>query len=133
MGIFSGIKNNLKKSEAAVVVQNLLEIQQRKGFAVSSPQILASTIIGGAWDEKPYFFDGSKYRRPHKITIAAISLARYCERYPTDTDHEAALSSLATALDELQKNPDKYELQDIDYKFIELATKIFEKLVPELG
>ena len=28
MGLFSGIKNTYKKSEAAVIVQNLLEHQQ---------------------------------------------------------------------------------------------------------
>ena len=32
MGFFSGIKSTFKKSEAAVVVQNLFEIKQMRAF-----------------------------------------------------------------------------------------------------
>lgn len=133
MGIFSGIKNNVRKSEAAVVVQNLLEIQQRKGFPVTDPGTLANLIVGGAWAEKPHLFDGSQRQRPHKITIAAVSLARYCEMPQSVADRDAVLSALAMALDELHNNASRYDLRDSDVKLIGLATHIFERLVPELG
>jgi hypothetical protein len=60
MGLFSGIMDTYKKSEAAVVVQNLPEHQARVGLLDVDPGKLANRLISLIWDQKPDLF-GRKF------------------------------------------------------------------------
>lgn len=76
MGLFSGVKDTYKKSEAAVVVQNLIEENVRDGWMESNnPAQLANILVGRAWDAMPDVFSGKFGQRPHKISVAAIALS----------------------------------------------------------
>jgi hypothetical protein len=133
MGLFGGIKDTMRKSEAAVIAQNLLEIQANRGIFFGNAAALANEMIGKAWDEKPHFFNGSKTDRPHKLTVAAISLAHFCKNNPDDPSQEAVLTSLGMALDEASRNGKKYGFRQIDVQLLNGAAAIFTSLVPDDG
>ena len=78
MGFFGGINNTLKKAEAAVIVQNLLEIQVKAGTLPVDSKVLyelSKKLINSAWEEKPDIFGGSFGQRPYKISVAAAAFA----------------------------------------------------------
>ena len=75
MALFRGIKSTYKKSEAAVVVQNLLEHQAKAGLFNLDPASIATKLVAAAWKQKPDVFDGLFGQRPHKITVAAFAFA----------------------------------------------------------
>jgi hypothetical protein len=58
MGLFSGIKNTFKKSEAAMVVQKLLETQAKVGLLLHDPAELARALVMAVWDKHPALFTG---------------------------------------------------------------------------
>lgn len=72
MGLFGGIKNTYKKSEAAVVVQNLLEMQVKAGMVDLDPASTATKLIDAVWTDSPHMFDGRFGQRPHKISAASV-------------------------------------------------------------
>lgn len=58
MRLFGGVKDTYRKSEAAVVVQNLLETQQKGGLFDSDPASSATTLVDAVWTKTPHLFDG---------------------------------------------------------------------------
>ena len=55
MGLFSGVKSRYKKSEAAVVIQKLLEHQANIGLFDLDPAKVANMLIAVVWSTKPIF------------------------------------------------------------------------------
>ncbi|WP_024929238.1 hypothetical protein [Methylophilus sp. OH31] len=130
MGIFSGIKNTYKKSEAAVVVQNLLEHQARAGLFDQDPAATATQMIECAWKEFPDIFNGKFGQRPHKISVAAFAFANLIVRF---NDNEitnvraAVIFSLGNILSELEVNSRLYPLNSLDHYLIENSTDVYLK------
>lgn len=79
MRLFGGIKDTYKKSEAAVVVQNLLEMQQKSGLFDSDPASSATSLVDAVWTKNPHIFDGRFGQRPHKISLAASAFSNAIE------------------------------------------------------
>ncbi|MGE8226152.1 MAG: hypothetical protein ACN6RK_10220 [Stenotrophomonas sp.] len=75
MGILGFITNIRKKSEAALVVQNYLEAQELLDYSDTSWGLFANELVQWTWKSRPELFDGRKGPRPHKVAIAAMSLA----------------------------------------------------------
>lgn len=86
MGLFSGIKNTFKQSEAAVVVQSLLEHQASLGLYDGDPVRHATQIIDSVWRAKPDILNGNFGHRPHKISFAAFALAMTVKRMSMNDD-----------------------------------------------
>ena len=131
MGLFSGIKSTYKKSEAAVVVQNLLEIQAQVGLLELDPAKLANQLVGSVWDAKPDIYDGRFGQRPHKISVAASALARGALESTPSSYRDALVISLGNILSELEVNGGFYPLNSMDHTLIELAVKVLEDLSNE--
>lgn len=133
MSILSGIKSTYKKSEAAVVVQNLLEDKKRIGLLYSEPAKLATKLVGLAWAAKPDVFDGKFGERPHKITVAACALATGVELFDdADFDRNAIILSLGDILSEVETNGRLYPLNNVDHALLEFAMSIFSKIGEEI-
>ena len=134
MGLFSGIKDTYKKSEAAVVVQNLLEIQVKIGCFSHDPAVFANTLIQSVWDEKPDIFSGKFGQRPHKLAVAAIALSRALSTARQDDPHRMALlASLGKVLSESHKNAGFYPFNNIDLTLLEAAGEVFIEKGNEMG
>jgi len=126
MALFSGIKSTYKKSEAAVVVQNLLEHQAKAGLFELEPASLANKLVATVWDQKPDVFDGKFGQRPHKITVAASALANGIHLFGDDDPNGYALIlSLGNILSELEVNGRLYPLNSLDLKLLEDAASTF--------
>ncbi len=134
MGLFSGIKSTYKKSEAAVVVQNLLEHQANVGLFDLDPAKLANKLVEIVWDSKPDVFDGKFGQRPHKITVAASALANGIELFDGgDLNRNALVLSLGNILSELETNGRLYPLNSLDHQLIEASMSIFAEIAQEFS
>ena len=132
MGLFSGIKSTFKKSEAAVVVQNLLEIQVNSGLFNLDPPKAANKFIELVWEEKPDLFNGKFGQRPHKIAVAAAALAHATQLFDRDdVNCNAIVISLGNVLSEIDVNGRLYPLNSLDEQLIEEAMFIFSKIAQE--
>lgn len=129
MNIFSRIKNIYKKSEAAVVVQNVLEHQVSVGFLHMDPAKLGTKLVGTVWDSKPDIFNGRFGQRPHKITVAAFALANGIDLFDDEDRNRIALVlSLGNILSELETNGRLYPLNSLDHQLLEVSVSIFAEV-----
>jgi hypothetical protein len=134
MGLFSGIKSTYKKSEAAVVVQNLLEHQANNGFFDLDPALWANKLVAAVWDQKPDVFDGKFGQRPHKLTVAASALAIGVYSFEkNDFNRQAMVLSLGNIFSELEVNDGLYPLNSLDHQLIEAAASIFADIASEFS
>jgi UDP-glucose 6-dehydrogenase len=132
MGLFGSIKDTFRKSEAAVVVQNLLEHQARVGLFDQNSAAFANAIIEAVWQSKPDIFSGKFGQRPHKIATAAIALASASARL-TDENRMAVLISLGNVLSEVERNGPLYPFNSMDAHLFEAAGKVFVEAAEEMG
>lgn len=134
MGILRSLKSTYKKSEAAVVVQNLLEHQAQNGLFGFSPAKVATRLVEQVWSSKPDVFDGKFGQRPHEMIVAASALA-YSINQPDD--HEPSRDSfslaLANILSELETNGRLYPLNSLDHTLLEEILAIFTAYNKELS
>lgn len=125
MGLFSGLKSNWKKSEAAVIIQNLLEIQQKAGLFDRDPAKVANSLIANVWEAMPDVFDGKFGQRPHKISVAAIALATEVKTGIYNNYKSSLLIALGTLLDEVKTNGQLYPFNRVDDSLLISSSGIF--------
>ncbi|MGY4749291.1 hypothetical protein ACVNHC_05455 [Pannonibacter sp. Q-1] len=128
MGIFKSIKDNYKKSEAAVVVQNLLEEASRAFMFEGDAAKTANTLVAQAWEEFAVLLDGRNGFRPYKMSIAAISLARGISLHDADkmlSNSHAFAFCLGKILSEVDQNGGRYPLTALDMALLEKASDRF--------
>ena len=131
MGFFGGAKNNFKKAEAAVIVQNLLEHQVNLPLlgAELDPAKVANALVGDVWDNKPDVFSGKFGHRPHKLAIAACALGLGVRFYDDRQDVQnrfAVMIALGNLLSEIEVNGPLYSLNSVDIMLIGIASEILE-------
>jgi len=133
MGLFSGIKNTYKKSEAAVVIWNLLEHQANVGLFNQDPAKLANKLVENVWESKPDIFGGKFGQRPHKLAVAAFALANGIELFHDgDLNRRAIILSLGYILSELETNGRLYPFNSLDHVLLESSMSIFTNIADEL-
>jgi hypothetical protein len=132
MDLFSGIKSTFKKSEAAVVVQNLLEHQVNSGLFDLDPPKAANKFIELVWNTKPDLFSGKFGQRPHKISVAAAALAHATQLFDRDdVNCNAIVIALGNVLSEIDVNGRLYPLNALDEQLIDEAMFTFTKITQE--
>jgi len=127
MGLFGGIKSNWKKSEAAVIVQNQLEMVQ-KGWILDSshdPSKLATLLVATAWDSMPDVFNGKFGQRPHKLSVAAIAFALGIQTSNDDEYQSALLVALGNILSHIDVNGSFYPFNSTDERILLSASQVF--------
>lgn len=130
MGLFSALKTRYKMSEAAVVVQNLLEIQVKEGNFDHDPASFANKLVSEIWDQKPDVFNGKFGQRPHKIIVAAIALANGIDQFQeNDYNRLPMVVSLGKILSAIELNGRLFPLNSLDHQLLETVVSSFEKIV----
>lgn len=122
MPIFKGFKNTYKKSEAAVVLQNLLEMQAKSGLFELNPATTANDLIDRVWNDAPHKFDGRFGQRPHKIALAGAALTKAIHSLPfNDTVRNSFCLCLANILSEVEANGSLYPFSNLDFELLSEA------------
>ena len=127
--MLSRIKTMWKLNEAAVVVQNLLELNSA-GTRMNAKD-LAYRWIAEINAEKPDLFNGRFGQRPHKISVAAVALAQgfYSEIQEVEALAHAAMGTLLT---EICVNGRLYAFNSIDLTLLDAADKLFLGRLPNV-
>lgn len=136
MGLFSGFKDNLKKSEAAALVETLLERHQANFGLSVPPGQLANQLIDTTWRSAPQIFNGKlSGARPHRASVAAYALA--CAAHGvrekgTNEEMELALSMcLAQILSKIESSPEDFRFTDIDTKLLGQAQQTLAEVASD--
>ncbi len=128
MGLFSGIKANLCKAKAAVVIEKLLENQAKFGLfptEEASPAAMANKLVEVTWDRNPGIAASGF---PHKMSLAAASLSSGVLAMDQAGNHEvklALLTSLGAVLMELLASGNQLKLHSLDLHLIEKAEGVY--------
>lgn len=125
--MFTAFKSVWKKSEAAVVVQNLLEHSVRALALDVDPKTTATLLVSGVWASSPDVFDGKFGQRPHKISVAASALATGISFFKEKDDRHhlhACTIALGNLLSEVEANGSFYPLASVDWTLLNRAGEI---------
>jgi len=132
MGLFGDIQSAYKKSEARVVLENLLEHQAKVGFLDLDPAKLSKKLIDLVWDANPDVFNGKFGQRPHKLTVSASALANGIKHFNQgDRNRYAIVLSLGNILSEVEVNGRLYALNSLDFQLLEAPISIFATIAQE--
>jgi len=133
--VIKWIVNTYRKSEAAVVVQNLLEEQGKNGMAAGirnyNPAEIANALVESVFRARMDYFNGHYGYRPHKIVFAAAALAHGISNAkssppPLGPLYSQLLFSLTAILSHLERDGQLYRFNSIDATLIKFAVGILE-------
>ena len=125
MNLFKGIKNTYKKSEAAVLVQNLLEMQAKVGIFNEDPASSATLLVDAVWMKTPHLFDGRFGQRPHKLSLAAASFSNAIQGLKIGSSNSNVfVVCLGNVLNEVEVNGRLYPLNSLDMEILEGAMSV---------
>lgn len=121
--MFKWAQNTLRKSEAAVLVQQAIEGCSILGPPPFNADAYSTQIVAVVWDRQPALFEGKLGKRPHKMTTAAFALAIGLQTFPAGSEAQQRVHlALGMVLDELMTNGALYDLGDPDRWLMEQAT-----------
>jgi uncharacterized protein YecT (DUF1311 family) len=133
MSIFGGIKNIIKKTEAELILENLLQIQFKVLYIHENPSRLAEKLVSEVWQSQPDVFDGKFGQRPFKLTVAAAALSYAIKRLDKDNPNRVALiMSLGNLFSELEVNEKLYPLNSLDHKLLEESLGVLKLEMSEI-
>lgn len=128
--MFGWVKNTLRKSEAALLVQQALEHHMPFGSRPFDPDKQSTLFVARVWDHKPDVFEGKLGKPPHKMSIAAFALATALRDFEDDDEAEIAiLLALGAVLLDLFDNEPFYDLAGADRWLIERANQAYCEVV----
>lgn len=134
MRLFGGIKDTFKKSEAAVIVQNLLEMQQKSGLFDNDPASSATSLVDAVWTKNPHLFDGRFGQRPHKISLAASAFSNAIDVLKVGNPNSNCFAMcLGNILNEVSVNGKLYPLNNLDMDLLDTAAKTFTRISEEFA
>ena len=134
MRLFGGIKDTFKKSEAAVIVQNLLEMQQKSGLFDNDPASSATTLVDAVWTKNPHLFDGRFGQRLHKISLAASAFSNAIDVLEVGNPNSNCFAMcLGNILNEVSVNGKLYPLNNLDMDLLDTAAKTFTRISEEFA
>ncbi|MFH0259157.1 hypothetical protein ACGRH2_01670 [Vibrio barjaei] len=149
--MFKGIKNNMEKAKAASIIQNIFEVEIKNGFliphqlifenVVQTPAQFANNVVEIGFSFKKDMLSGSFGKRPHKLVLAAFSLAFYValrwQKLGADCEYDDSVifsaKSLGMLFNELEVNEGLYELSKTDYTIIEMAAQLVKPFMEHIG
>lgn len=129
MQLFKGIKSFYKRSEASIVVQNLLEIQAKELNFSADPAMSARLLVENVWNQSPHLFDGRFGQRPHKISVAAVAFSNAIEVQGIDNPSHPLVASLLKVLNNVANKGHLYPLNSLDREHLESASRAYDSLM----
>lgn len=127
MTLFKALSTRFKVSQAAAIIQGLLELQARQGLLLEgNPARLAGLLAHSAQTNMPEFFDGSHGPSPHKLVIAAMALAEGMSSHQASRAlKNSLLIALAQVLKDVERNGKAYGFSALDNQLLEASLKCF--------
>lgn len=127
--MFKGIKDNWKKAEAAAVIEAALTDMRQAGTYDRDPAKGANAIVQKAWETQPEIFDGRSGVRPHKLTVAIVSMSMMVENMNPESDYFTPfMVSLGVMLQGAAANATQLGFTRTDEHLIEQVAGIYERL-----
>lgn len=134
MGLFSGIKNNYHKAQAATVAQTIIQQQAELGLMECPPDLagpMANKLVQTCWDHQPDTFEGKFGQRPHKLTTAATAFATAALAIQRPELKNGMAMCLGVILAEVEKNGAMYPFNSMDSQLLERAAEVFHEVAEE--
>lgn len=120
-----GGMTTLRKSQAAVAVQNLLEAHPSVVMADFAPAKLANRLVGNAWDQRGQQFRAKDKPYPQKRSIA-IALADGLGSLRAEADAwNATFFALGFALTDIERNGHRYAFNGTDRYLLGVAQQVY--------
>jgi hypothetical protein len=121
-------KDTTKKSRAAVIVQNLVEMVPGAFMIPGGPAKFANSLVEDVWSADPCMFDGRKGPKPHHISIAAIALVRGMSVYSDSVVlHSTCKGALGYLLMDMEKIGFNYSLNGTDHLLLNGARERYNE------
>ena len=134
MGLLSGVWSNFKKSEAAVVVQNLLALEAENGLFDGDAAAAARELVQNAWDRRPDLFEGKLGVRPDKLAIAATAFSDAVGKQAPSGDFDPVhLLCLGRILEAVDRKGAALRLSGLDFDLLDAAAETFRKAEEQLA
>ncbi|WP_286898848.1 hypothetical protein [Achromobacter sp. UBA2119] len=127
MTLFFGIRATARKSQAAVLVQNLLEVCAKESDLGARPADLANKLVGITWDRNPQWF-GPNRPLPNKFVLAACAFssgANAMAQMQSRSTELAMMVCLGELLKEIsmQREFNNLRLSALDLYLVEMVTE----------
>ena len=119
------IAKTYRMSEAAVIVQTVLEQVAPASLSSYSPKDLSSKLVARTWQSRLDLFEGKNHPNLNRIAIAAVSLASGLQFFPEDNDADFICLALGQLLLDLHQNGHKYSFNAADHRVIAASNKAY--------
>lgn len=134
MGLFSGIKNNFHKAQAATVAQTIIKQQSERGLMECPPKLagqMAHKLVEACWARQPDVYEGKFGQRPHKLTTAATAFATAALAVKRAELKLGMAMCLGIILTEVEQNRPMYPLNSMDDQLLTQAAEVFHEVTGE--
>lgn len=117
------VRNTVKKSKAAVIVQNLFEGLPTPWVIPFPRAKFANMLVEATWSDHPQLFDTSVSASLHPVAIAALTLGNGLEAFADNSVIRPALKgSLGRLLTDVESSPWRYSFNGLDLALLDEAT-----------
>ncbi|WP_114238469.1 hypothetical protein [Dyella sp. C9] len=130
MGLFEAMGSSLHKAQVIATLGQLLDQLADRGVLDGHPRRLAEQLVAVAWTQKPALFEGKTGPRPHKLSIAAMSLAVgvRCEaRQEHPSLQDAYTFALSLLLHEIAHEAARLPFHDVDRHLLDAAAATLDE------
>lgn len=122
------VKDTVKKSKAAVIVQNLFEGLPVPWIVPFTRPKFANMLVEAAWSDHAPIFNGHMVPAPHPLAVAAISLSNGLEAFAGNPVIQPILKgSLGRLLMDVESNRWRYSLNGTDTMLLERAAQQYSE------
>ena len=128
MGLFDFGKSVVRRTEAVLVVQQILEAGSRNFVSISGePKKIAHELVATVWSSEPDMFSGKLTgTSPNRLSIAAIALANGLKMHGSDSRMGIALAvALGTVLGQVKPQGAALGITKVDEHLIGIAHEIY--------
>jgi hypothetical protein len=128
MAIFGGFKRTLRKSEAAALIELILEHLQKAGRTSLKPNVTANKLVTVFLEDTPRISQRSSL--PHKVPLAAMALAHSFLEKKYDRNSSAIFQiCLSLLLADYEATRDSHRLTPEEYTFIAASGHALEATI----
>jgi len=119
MTLFFGIRANARKAQAAVLVQNLLELSAKHTDLGAGPGDIANKLVGLTWDRNPQWF-GPNRPLPNKFVLAASALSSGANAMAQMQNRSVELAMMNCLAEVLKEITMQREFNDLQLSALDL-------------
>ena len=134
MGFIRFFSETKRKTDAALLVQNIIA----RNAQLIAPELdapkLANRMVAEVWDDATALFDGRMGVKPHKIALAAAALAHALEHRRLTFEVEfAAINGIAAILRAADSVRTSRELSKIDHTILQACAATMVNYIEAQG